>query len=306
MWRLLAAVIGLAGRAPDLPAQAPVLRIAVGESVALRIPPSVFRDSLAGIASRPIGVARCRAIWRRPAGVNGSDDWATTGLLPVASSSGSSTYMRDHLSAPVVGTAGRSRWRGLLISMALADTAFIFSRLFAVAADTLAVQTAAFDAVRQRVFGTAAGALPLDVQTRILRNGSFRARYDSVKVLSFEGRPYLQLTTHESSYTCGIGSANDPHRLGEAIEEVGFPVIRDVGFHNDSLSGPGWDSLSAKMSLKPADCGNGSSGDVVTLFVSADAVHQFTAGEVTGQQLLDRSAAVFKGKRVDVLLRRPT
>ncbi len=174
-------------------------------------------------------------------------------------------------------------------------------RLFAVASDTLAVQAAALRTVRERLFAAATETLPVTAQERIVHNVNFRMRYDSVKVLTFDDAPYLQIRTLESSYTCGIGSVGDPSRLGGAIDEVGFPILRDIGFGNDSLTGKL--GFAVAISLKAVGCGNGSAGDVVTLFASADAVRQFAAGEVTGQQLLDRSAVVFKGRRVEVLLR---
>jgi hypothetical protein len=300
---VLWAVVGVAGFASASFAQVPAVSIAVGEYVAVRVPPSAFADGVVPGNDEPVRVAdvvRAENVVR----VNGSGDWAASGLVPAAACRIVELGV-DRVSHRLVITLERPSGDGrtLRLSMPVADTAFLLPRLLAVAADTIAVQSAAFDAVRRRVFSGAAGLMPVASQTRTLRNAQFLLRYDSVRVVTFEDRPHLQLTARESAYTCGIGPASDSRRLGEALQEAGFPIIRDVGRGNDSMSGAF--GLAIVVALKAASCGNGGSGDVVTMFVSADAARQFAADEISDQDLVDRSSVIFKGKPTEVHLRRP-
>ena len=169
------------------------------------------------------------------------------------------------------------------------------------ASNPLATHAETREAVQRRVFSGPMASISAGGQARLLQIAERPQGLDSVRVVTFEGRPHLLLRTYESAYTCGIGGAGEPRRQGEAIAEVAFPILRNVGTADTAMSGPFGFAILVRLKVT-GSCGNGNSDDSVSMYASADAARQFAAGQITGQQLIDRSSVLFGGNAVEVRL----
>jgi len=270
-----------------------------GQRLSLRLPPAAFRADTGSSADSNLRIADL-ARSGDAITVNGNRDWRGIALAPA------STTL-------VVDVTGDRRARKLIIrlrskwpvdwrlTIPFADTAFVVPRLFEAAADSSAVAATIREDVRQRLFRGAMAAVSPAGQTKILDVVASRLHGDTVRTVDVDGRPYLIFRAIESTYTCTIGETTDAGREAQALAEVAFPDLWNLGRADSTLSGAFGFAIRVQMKLNYS-CVTEGSRDFVTIYAPGDATRLYAAGAITGRELMARSIEMFNGKPVKLEL----
>jgi hypothetical protein len=209
----------------------------------------------------------------------------------------------------------RNRGDRVIVTVRLADTAFVLPRLFAPAADSEAVRAESYAAVGKRVFGESMDSIPRPVRDGILALADSMLRGDTARILRFEGKPYLQLRVPEApaSLIYDETSTSEAERVAGVVDELALQVVRMVtGIlreHGGTASTlPGSFGfcivvpLMTHKSIWPYGYSIPPRRHEVSLYVLADAVSRYAVAEITRQQLVDESVVMVKEKRLKIIL----
>jgi hypothetical protein len=268
--------------------------------VALRIPPAAF--VIQGDSSAAVHIAY---VQRTPAGIsiNGHVDWAGVGLAPLG------TYAAGEILEPGSDRVTlrltdefQEQW---LLSVASADTAVVVHQLLAPAADSVAVRDSTSAAVQHRLFTGPLAAVSVAAQHAIMTVVASHLGRDPLTVATVEGRPYLILPTTESTYTCTVGAATDAERQGEALREVAFPLLWNLGAAMDSVGGASFGFGVQVHMRQDYSCARQGSHNDLAIYTPAIDARRYAAGQLAELPLIHASIVMWNDRPVTVTLDHP-
>ncbi len=274
-------------------AQTPSGSIVKGTRVALRVPPAAFGDlDRNGL---PQGIAE---VVRSDGGIsiNGIQDWAGLGF-GLVNSVRIADVKADTKTGRLKMRLDRKNGGDLNLSIPLVDTSLVFSRLFAPASDTVAVQAEIREAVRRRVFSGAMASVSPVGQARLLMIVNSAQHSETVNVVPFQGRPHLEIWMPETPPYPWDNETTKPQMQAWALQYYAIPIARQLGASDSAFAGGFGFAILVTLRIKgPLS----TAREDITVFVPADAAALFADAQITSQELVDRSAVMVRGNRVKV------
>ena len=314
--RVAVAWMGLMGTLP-VGAQTPGLLLRRGDSVVVRIPPAALTKA-SGFRTWVANVGWVDSVVT----INRSVEWRSLGFtsrtpLRIADLKADPRkgMLQIRLDRQHAGGTRNQRDR-LFVNLPLADTASLNPILFAPPAASGLVRAESYAAVGRRVFRDARDLMPVQVQDGILALADSLMRGDTIRVVTFRDRSYLQLRVIDSdeNVTYNAVLTSEAKQVAGVLEGFSLPVVRILTGIVRVMGGgyvlpdsPGYAIVAPVKSQVPSGLlmqypGIEERADL-TLYVTGEAVSRYAAAELTAMELVYYHAVVmFKGKEVPVRL----
>lgn len=305
MRRILILMLSLLGAAFPCHAQGAGVVVTSGQRFALRMPLAalVRRSSGAGDRAELFAeVVRDADALR----VNGTVDWMSAGFGSAGTIIVSAASTDPATGKATILLAETGGWN-LRLTYPVKDREFVFTHLFAPAADSMPVRSEVDQALRRRIFSGAMTDVSESAQEKLLRIMRTTVGPGPVKVITDAGRPYLAFQARESAYTCD--EPDEARRYGAMISEVVPPIVDRVGLPDTTLTSSfGFAviiSIKTKASTPEFACVDPRLGAEATIYIPADAARMFAARSISLKELVRRSTVMAGGVLVTTDLGTP-